>query len=81
LSTYKTTDLYSINSPALRITEATISVAQCTPEISLPIAINAEKANTNTATALLSIEFTARLYTWNINVGITDSTSNVVDDG
>ena len=81
LSVYKTADRYSIFNPPLNNTEPIISVAQCTPEISLPITINAEKANTNTSAALLVVTFETLLFTWNQSVGITESTSNVVDDG
>ena len=40
---------YSKNSPILRRTAPMISVAQCTPEISLPITIKAENAAANTS--------------------------------
>ena len=72
---------YNIYSPALSNTEPIISVAQCTPEISLPISINAENEITNTATAFLIMAFETLLYVWKIKVGITLNTSNVVDDG
>ena len=69
------------NNPALNKTPPTISVNQCTQEIILPITIKAEKAIDATSIILFSVTFDNLRLTCSTNVGITDSTSNVVEDG
>ena len=73
--------LYKRYNPALSSTEPTISVSQCTPAASLPITMNAENRMTKAAVIRLTVWLFARLITWNSNVGITLSTSRVVEDG
>ena len=58
-----------------------MSVAQWTPETSLPAAMNAENATASTVVACLSEGLSDLLLTWNASVGITLRTSNVVEDG
>ncbi|MGN0417276.1 hypothetical protein [Anaerostipes faecalis] len=51
------------------------------PATSLPITINAENITVSTHTISLKTGFVLLRFTWNINVGMTLSTSSVVDDG
>ena len=58
-----------------------MSVIQCTPETSLPATMSAENATTNKVVAFLRAGLPALLSIWNFSVGITLSTSSVVEDG
>ena len=69
------------NNPELRRMEPTISVNQWTPEISLPITINAEKIIVKRLIILLMVLFFNLRFDWKIRVGITLNTSNVVEEG
>ena len=61
--------------------EAMISVAQCTPEMSLPIAINIEKETAKIVDIAIANAFLVLLWIWKDNVGMTERTSNVVEEG
>ena len=72
---------YIITTPELTSAPPTMSLSQCTPEASLPMTIKAVKAAIANATQRLIPRFLMRALSCMIAVGITHSTSMVVDDG
>ena len=65
----------------LNIAPPIISVIQCTPEMSLPITINAVKATIAMIAHRLKTVFLIRAFSCIAAVGITHITSIVVEDG
>ena len=80
-SMYVTANWYIAKRPEAKSTEPMMSVAQWTPETSLPTTIRSENATTNTVTTFLSTKLPDLLCTWNSSVGITLNTNSVVEDG
>jgi len=71
---------YRQYSPLLSSTDPTISVSQCTPATVLPTTMKAENRMANQAVTCLTVLFLDLLFTWKMSVGMTMSTSSVVEE-